>query len=169
MTTFGVIGAGAIGGFYGARANGREIPPEFDDALIEGTRAMTPYATSMKVDFDNSRRLEVEAMIGNPMRGALSFGLVNVPVKVHPATQDNDVAFRQVHAEDGLASLPAGRSREIDVLEFVPSDQVDPILFDRSYFLEPDKNAVRACDDPDDWERNWRKYQLAGIQAVRER
>ncbi len=28
---------------------------------------------------------------------------------------------------------------------------------------------LRACDDPDDWERNWRKYQLAGIQAVRER
>lgn len=115
-------------------------------------------------------------------RGALSFGLVNVPVKVHAATQDNDVSFRQVHAADGgriryrrvcevcgeiveyhdiakayesdtgrnviiteddLASLPAGRSREIDVVEFVPSDQVDPILFDRSYFLEPEKNAVR--------------------------
>lgn len=115
-------------------------------------------------------------------RGSLSFGLVNVPVKVHAATQDNDVSFRQVHAEDGgrirykrvcevcgeiveyrdiskayesssgktvivteddLSALPSGRSREIDVLEFVPSDQVDPILFDKSYFLEPEKNAVR--------------------------
>ena len=115
-------------------------------------------------------------------RGALSFGLVNVAVKVHPATQDNDVSFRQVHADDGgrirykrvcevcgeivefsniakafesptgqniivteddLAGLPSGRSREIDVLEFVPNDQVDPILFDKSYYLEPDKTAIR--------------------------
>ena len=115
-------------------------------------------------------------------KGALVFGLVNVQVKVHPATQDKDVSFRQVHAEDGgriryqrrcdvcgevvpfsdiskayeapdgqtvvvteedLEQLPAGRSREIDVLEFVPSDQVDPIRFERCYFLEPDPTAVR--------------------------
>jgi DNA end-binding protein Ku len=45
--------------------------------------------------------------------------------------------------EDDLATLPAGRSREIDVLEFVPSAEVDPILFDRSYYLEPDPTALR--------------------------
>jgi DNA end-binding protein Ku len=45
---------------------------------------------------------------------------------------------------DDLESLPEERSREIDVLEFVPSDQVDPIMLDRSYFLEPDGTSPKA-------------------------
>ena len=45
---------------------------------------------------------------------------------------------------DDLASLPAEKSREIDVLEFVPSDQIDPIRFDRSYYLEPDSKSSKA-------------------------
>ncbi len=45
---------------------------------------------------------------------------------------------------DDLAALPAERSREIDVVEFVPSDQVDPITFDRAYFLEPDSTSPKA-------------------------
>ena len=49
-----------------------------------------------------------------------------------------------VLTEDDLKSLPEERSREIEVVEFVPSAQVDPIMFDRSYFLEPDKTAVKA-------------------------
>lgn len=115
-------------------------------------------------------------------KGAISFGLVNVPVKLYSATEDHDVSLHQVHdadggriryqrrcevcdkvvdyahidkayddgsttvvlTEDDLKSLPEERSREIEVVEFVPSDQVDPIMFDRSYFLEPDKTAVKA-------------------------
>ena len=46
--------------------------------------------------------------------------------------------------EDDLKSLPEERSKEIEVVEFVPSEQIDPIMFDRSYFLEPDKSAVKA-------------------------
>lgn len=41
-------------------------------------------------------------------------------------------------------SLPAERNREIEVLEFVPSEQVDPIRFDKSYYLEPDPRSVKA-------------------------
>lgn len=41
-------------------------------------------------------------------------------------------------------SLPAERNREIEVVEFVPSEQVDPIRFDKSYFLEPDARSVKA-------------------------
>ena len=37
--------------------------------------------------------------------------------------------------EDDIALLPAEKSREIDVVEFVPSDQVDPIMFEKSYYL----------------------------------
>ena len=49
-----------------------------------------------------------------------------------------------VLTEDDLKSLPEERSREIEVVEFVPSEQIDPIMFDRSYFLEPEKSAVKA-------------------------
>ena len=34
-------------------------------------------------------------------KGSVAFGLVNVPVKVYAATEEKDVRFRQVHAEDG--------------------------------------------------------------------
>jgi DNA end-binding protein Ku len=46
-------------------------------------------------------------------------------------------------AED-LSTLPAERSHEIEVVEFVASDQLDPIMFDRSYFLEPDSKSPKA-------------------------
>ena len=45
-------------------------------------------------------------------------------------------------AED-LEELPVGPKKEIDVLEFVPADQVDPILFDNTYYLEPDGRALK--------------------------
>ena len=115
-------------------------------------------------------------------KGAITFGLVNVPVKVYSATEDHDVSLHQVHDADGgriryqrrceicgnvveyaniakafddgertvvltesdLASLPAERSKEIDVVEFVPTDQVDPIMFEKSYYLEPDSRSVKA-------------------------
>ncbi|PPB48519.1 non-homologous end joining protein Ku [Arthrobacter pityocampae] len=115
-------------------------------------------------------------------KGAVAFGLVNVPVKVYSATEDHDVSLHQVHDEDGgriryqrrcevcgevvdfkhidkafddgehtvvltdedLAALPVERSREIEVVEFVPSDQIDPIMLDRAYFLEPDSTSTKA-------------------------
>jgi DNA end-binding protein Ku len=46
--------------------------------------------------------------------------------------------------EDDLKSLPEERSKEIEVVEFVPSEQIDPIMFDRSYFLEPEKSATKS-------------------------
>jgi len=115
-------------------------------------------------------------------KGSLSFGLVNVPVKLYAATEDHDVPLHQVHDKDGgriryqrrceidgeivdfehiakayvdgdetviltpedLASLPAERSKDIDVVEFVPSEQVDPIMFEKSYFLAPDSKSTKA-------------------------
>lgn len=115
-------------------------------------------------------------------KGAVSFGLVSVPVKLYAATESHDVAFRQVHAKDGgrikyqrvcaidgeeveyadlakgyetedgemviltdddLASLPMSSSREIAVEKFVPSDQIDPMLLEKSYYLEPEKSAAK--------------------------
>ncbi len=115
-------------------------------------------------------------------KGALTFGLVNVPVKVYSATEDHDVPLHQVHNADGgriryqrkcevcgevvayadidkayddgeqtvvltaddLASLPAERSREIDVVEFVPSEQIDLLTLDKAYYLEPDSTSPKA-------------------------
>ena len=115
-------------------------------------------------------------------KGAVSFGLVSVPVKLYAATESHDISFRQVHAKDGgrikyqrvcsidgeevayadiakgyetddgqmvilddddLADLPASSSREISVEKFVPSEQIDPMMLEKSYYLEPDKAAAK--------------------------
>jgi DNA end-binding protein Ku len=115
-------------------------------------------------------------------KGAVSFGLVSVPVKLYAATESKDISFRQVHAKDGgrikyqricsidgeevayadiakgyetedgemvilddadMAELPASSSREISVEKFVPSDQIDPMLFEKSYYLEPEKSGAK--------------------------
>ena len=62
---------------------------------------------------------------------------------------DIDKAYEEggttvVLTSDDLKALPVERSREIEVVEFVPSEQIDPVRFDRSYFLEPDANAAKA-------------------------
>ncbi|MBX6371859.1 MAG: Ku protein [Acidothermus sp.] len=49
-----------------------------------------------------------------------------------------------VLTDDDLAELPLSTSREIEVLEFVPLEQVDPIYFSKSYYLEPDAKARKA-------------------------
>ena len=113
----------------------------------------------------------------------MAFGLVNVPVKVYSATEEKDVRFHQVHAQDGgrirykrtceldgevveyadiakayesddgrtviltdedFAQLPANATREIEVASFVPADQIDPLYFDKSYYLEPASSSTKA-------------------------
>lgn len=54
----------------GARACGREIRAGFVQKMIDMTVAMTPYHASMKVDFDQKKPIEVEAIYGNPVRAA---------------------------------------------------------------------------------------------------
>jgi DNA end-binding protein Ku len=115
-------------------------------------------------------------------KGAVSFGLVSVPVKLYAATESHDVSFRQVHAKDGgrikyqrvcsidgeevayadiakgyetedgemviltdedMADLPLESSREIAVEKFVPTEQIDPMLFEKSYYLEPEKSGTK--------------------------
>ena len=116
-------------------------------------------------------------------KGSISFGLVSIAVKLYSATEEKDIAFHQVHRDDGgrikykrvcsidgeevayndiakgyelpdgdmvvltdddLAELPLTSSREIDVLQFVPLEQVDPIYFNKAYYLEPDARAAKA-------------------------
>jgi DNA end-binding protein Ku len=46
--------------------------------------------------------------------------------------------------DDDFADLPLSTTRAVDVLQFVPVDQVDPIYYAKSYYLEPEKNATKA-------------------------
>jgi DNA end-binding protein Ku len=55
-------------------------------------------------------------------------------------TEDGELVILD---SDDMASLPISTSREIEVIEFVPAEQVDPLLMDRSYYLEPDAKAVK--------------------------
>jgi DNA end-binding protein Ku len=48
-----------------------------------------------------------------------------------------------VLTDDDFADLPLPSARVVDVLQFVPVEQIDPIYFNKSYFLEPEKNAVK--------------------------
>ncbi|WP_066522873.1 non-homologous end joining protein Ku [Curtobacterium ammoniigenes] len=45
---------------------------------------------------------------------------------------------------DDFKQLPEEQSHEIEVLEFVPTEQVDPMLFEKSYYLEPDSRSPKA-------------------------
>ncbi|HMD67487.1 MAG TPA: putative 2-dehydropantoate 2-reductase [Chitinivibrionales bacterium] len=62
-----------------AKACGHPIEPEFIDKMVAYTDAMTPYRTSMKIDYDEKRPMEVESIFGNPLRAAKKAG-VNVPL-----------------------------------------------------------------------------------------
>jgi len=115
-------------------------------------------------------------------KGAVSFGLVSIAVKLYSATEEKDIRFHQVHRTDGgrikykrtcsvdgaevtyddiakgydigggetviltdedFADLPLTTSRAIDVLQFVPADQIDPIMFAKAYYLEPEGQATK--------------------------
>jgi DNA end-binding protein Ku len=115
-------------------------------------------------------------------KGAVSFGLVSIAVKLYSATEEKDIRFHQVHRTDGgrvkykrtcsidgeevtyddiakgydigggemviltdedFADLPLTTSRSIDVLEFVPAEQIDPIMFAKAYYLEPEGQAAK--------------------------
>jgi 2-dehydropantoate 2-reductase len=58
----------------GAASSDRIIPDRFIQQMLDYTEKMTPYRTSMKIDYDERRSLEVEAIFGNPLRAATAKG-----------------------------------------------------------------------------------------------
>lgn len=58
-----------------ARAEHRELPATLVDALLDATARMAPYATSMKLDADAGRPMEVDVMLGEPLRRAVRAGV----------------------------------------------------------------------------------------------
>ena len=63
----------------GAKSCDRIISDEFIQKMLDYTDKMKPYRTSMKLDYDEKRSLEVEAIFGNPLRMAQKAG-VNLPL-----------------------------------------------------------------------------------------
>lgn len=49
-----------------------------------------------------------------------------------------------VLTDEDIESLPTEKSREIEVVQFVPTEQIDPIMFERSYYLEADSKSPKA-------------------------
>jgi DNA end-binding protein Ku len=116
-------------------------------------------------------------------KGAISFGLVTIPVAVYPATEEKTLRFNQLHDEDGgrirykrvcekdgeevtfehivkgyevekdryvvltdedLNAIPVESSRAIDIHRFVDLEEIDPVMFKKSYFLVPEETGAKA-------------------------
>jgi DNA end-binding protein Ku len=115
--------------------------------------------------------------------GAISFGLVNVPVKLYSATSSKDVRFHQLDGKsksrikqkrvsvatgeevpyedlikayeiapdnyvtitsEELDALDPKATKTIDIEDFVDLDQIDPVYYERPYYLVPDKGGQKA-------------------------
>ena len=116
-------------------------------------------------------------------KGSISFGLVNVPVKMHAATESQEFKFNFLHKEcqnrirsikkcpicdkevemtdlvkgyeyekdrfvvlneQDLESLEQPMSRSIDILDFINLQEIDPIYYQKSYYLSPEETAQKA-------------------------
>ncbi len=116
-------------------------------------------------------------------KGAISFGLVTIPVSVYPATEEKTLRFNQLHAEDGgrirmkrtcsidgeevpyeeiikgyeyekdkyvvltdddFDAVPVESSRAIDIVQFVDLEEIDPMLYKKSYYLVPEETGAKA-------------------------
>jgi len=115
-------------------------------------------------------------------KGAISFGLVTIPVAVFPATEEKSLKFNQLHDEDSgrirykrvceidgqevsfehiakgfeyekghyvvltdddLEKVPLESSRSIDIQQFVELEEIDAILYKKSYYLVPDETGAK--------------------------
>ncbi|MCM3743641.1 Ku protein [Sporosarcina luteola] len=117
-------------------------------------------------------------------KGSISFGLVNIPIKLHTATENNDIKLRQLHKEchspisyqkvcpicdkevkseeivkayeytknkfvvlddEELEKLKKeNEDKAVEIIDFVKLEEIDPIYFERSYFMAPDANGGKA-------------------------
>lgn len=117
-------------------------------------------------------------------KGSISFGLVNIPVKLHTATENKDIKLRQLHKEChtpiNYQKICSGCNKEVqsedivkayeysknkfvvldeeeleklkkenedkavEIIDFVKLEEIDPIYFERSYFMAPDSGGAKA-------------------------
>jgi DNA end-binding protein Ku len=116
-------------------------------------------------------------------KGAISFGLVTIPVSVYPATEEKTLRFNQLHDDDGgrirmkrtcsidgeevsydhivkgyeyekdkyvvltdedFDAVPVASSRAIDIVQFVDLEDIDPIMYKKTYYLVPEETGAKA-------------------------
>lgn len=116
-------------------------------------------------------------------KGAISFGLVHVPVKMFSATEDKDISMRMIHKpcstplsyvrkcqtcqvevpweeivkgyehepgrfvifdKEELEQLSGEKSKEIKIMDFVQLDEIDPVYFQKTYYLAPADTGSNA-------------------------
>jgi DNA end-binding protein Ku len=116
-------------------------------------------------------------------KGAISFGLVSIPVGLYPATEEKSIRFNQLHDEDmgrikykrtcsidgeevsfehivkgyeiekdryviltdeDFDAVPIESSRAIDIVQFVDLSEIDPMQYQKSYYLVPEETGVKA-------------------------
>lgn len=118
-------------------------------------------------------------------KGAISFGLVHVPVKLYPATERKDIKFNYLHEkcktpvkyerhcptcetdvpmeeivkgyeyekgkyviikDEDLENIPLETSRTVGIIDFVDLADVDPVYFEKSYYLAPNDGGEKAFE-----------------------
>jgi DNA end-binding protein Ku len=117
-------------------------------------------------------------------KGSISFGLVNIPIKLHSATEDRDIKLRSLHKEchtpikyekvcpvcdkeidhkdivkgyevtkgkfvvleeEELNQIKeVNEEKTVEILDFIKIDEIDPIFYDRSYFVSPNDGGKKA-------------------------
>ncbi|WP_274307191.1 Ku protein [Solibacillus daqui] len=117
-------------------------------------------------------------------KGSISFGLVNIPIKLHTATESKDIKLRQLHKEcntpisykkvcegcqkevneedivkayeysknkfvvldaEELENLrKENEDKAVEIIDFVKLEEIDPIYFEKTYFLSPDTTGTKA-------------------------
>lgn len=115
-------------------------------------------------------------------KGSISFGLVNIPIKLYSATENKDIKMRYLHEkchtpikyektcphcekalesdeivrgyeyEDGkfviierdeIEALAQEKNKSVEIVDFVELDDIDPVYFNRSYFIGPNENGSK--------------------------
>lgn len=116
-------------------------------------------------------------------KGAVSFGLVHIPIRLYTATKKQDVSFNQLHkvcgsrirykrfcphcevevshedivrgyeyskdsyvvvSDDEMEQLPVAGAKTIEIQQFVRLEEIDPVFFDSTYYLEPAEGGDKA-------------------------
>ena len=116
-------------------------------------------------------------------KGAISFGLISIPVRLYSAVENKSLKFHLLHEEDGgrikykrecakcgkevswddiikgyeyskdhyvtftddeMEALDVDSIRAIDVVSFVPLEDIDPIYFDKTYYVIPEASGIKA-------------------------
>ncbi|NWQ42118.1 Ku protein [Bacillus sp. EB106-08-02-XG196] len=117
-------------------------------------------------------------------KGSISFGLVNIPIKLHTATEDKDIKLRTLHNkcnapikyekictaceeevkpedivkayeytkgkfvvldhEDLEKLRKENEEKAVEIIDFVKMEEIDPIYFDRSYYMSPNEGGGKA-------------------------